>query len=336
MTAVIVPQIVPTRIHPHRFARNGMPVDPTLITQTSGALNNALAFRGKEVFRTAGVVPATGNVTVNWNRFYYHSSPYVRDVKVRFLLARDDKGPGSTDTATVTLTSGAFTGTATANVTAIQQISGAFDEMTQVDKIITGVPADADVAGVLSIAGARVISVCVWEMPPVFDTANGYVSTSYATNQQMLDAHRSGLVTLSNLIMRRGGSHVFNWCVNNDANAKTIASATDTNIIDGTTGTASNTAGYTLDLTNKKRFGSTKVATIIAHYGFVSAGAGGSFKVKRSSGTTMATISGINTTPQWRTTNLDMGDSVEKYNLMHATSAGTLSTIAVSCFQYEP
>lgn len=335
MTTVIVPQSVPQRIHGHRFARNGQPVDPTLINQTTEALNNALAFRGKEIFRSSGVIPATGNAVVNWNRFYYHSTPYVRDVKVRFLLARDNKGGGGTDSATLTLTSGAFTGTATANVGALAEVTGSFDEMLQVDKVITGVPADVDVAGVLSINNSRVISVCAWELPPAFDTANGYLLAGYGTNQPMYDAHRSGLVTLSNLIMRRGGSHVFNWCVNNDAVPKAIASATDTNIIDGSTLINSATAGYTLDLTNKKRFGSTKVATIIAHYGFVSAGSGGTFKVKRSSGTTMATISGINTTPQWRTTNLDMADSVEKYDLMHSTTAGTLNTIAVSCFQYE-
>ena len=48
MTTVIVPQSTPQRIHPHRFARNGQPVDPTLINQTTEALNNALAYRGKE------------------------------------------------------------------------------------------------------------------------------------------------------------------------------------------------------------------------------------------------------------------------------------------------
>lgn len=336
MSTVIVSPATPARIHAERYARNRQPVDPTLINTIATSLNHTLAYRGKEVFRSVGILPSTGNVVANWNRFYYHSSPYARDVKVVFLLARDSKGGGGTDSATLTLTSGVFTGTAVAQPGALAEVTGSFNEILQVEKIITGVPADADVAGVLAINNSRVISFCVYELPPTFDTIAGYLVSNFATNQPIYDIDRGNVAALINNMLRRGGSHVFNWCVNNDSAAKTVTSATDTNVIDASTVISASSAGFTINMINKVRAGATKATGILAHYGFVSAGSGGSFKVKSSAGTTLATIAGINTTPQWRTTSLDWPGTVDKYDLMHAASTGTISTIAVSAFLFEP
>ena len=330
MTVISVHNLAPPRINARRFARNGQPVDPALIESVSNNLNNALRYRGKEIFRMHGAIAAASPAgTARVGNFLYRSTPYVRDVAVMFVVARRS----SAGTVTVTLTNGAYTGTADITTSSIPPTTNAFDEISTTLKFIRDVPADVDVVGTIDAYLSRVISVTMWEIGPVPDTDNGYVFPTYSTNQNILDEDRAGLVTLANVMMRRGCAHVFNWCPDDSYVPVTTTSATYVNIIDGATTVSTSTAGYTLDMRNKHRYSETAVRCRFAYLGSVSAGSGGAVHLRDSTGAIVTSITGITTASSWRTVDFDLPYTRAKYDITHLTSAGTLSTRAISCFQ---
>lgn len=344
MTAVVIPRAQPARIDYKRFANNGDMPDAAFLTLVSDELNHVIKHHGKEVFRVVGHQCMYLNGTRNRWRFHYQSSPFSRAVAVRFTLARATAGyvfgggggHGDSPIATLTLTSGAFTGTATGNGPGAYTDGDEFNEYTNVVGIILGVPADALVSGVLSDTDSRLVAATVWELPLIGDnTDSGYALSNYQAGGPILATHRESVLTASNLMVRRGCSHLFNFSVDNQDVPRTTTSATNRNIIDDTSTTPSAaTPGYTLDMRYKGSVASTsgKVRALFCHYGAVSTGSGGSCRLIDQAGTVLGTISGITTTAQWRTVVVDLPATQTKYDIQHATSAGTLSTYAVSCF----
>lgn len=335
MTVVTIPNVVPVRIPAMRHARNGRVPDPALVSGISDSINNAIRYRGKEVFRAHGVprsTIATGTRT-RW-RFFYHSSPVVRDLAVYYMLA----APGVTGSyGSVTIAGGAYNQT-------IKMQSGAFadkgalgvvpDDLTEGIVYFRNVPADTDMSCFFADTNSRLFAVDVWEVGPfVEDTTSGYLQSGYVTNAPILDAQRAGIVAKSNDMMRRGCAHLANFAVQQPSVAVATSSAALVNVVDNSsTANTVNSPGYFLDLRNHS--GNSSYITL-AHYG-TSAGVG-AFSLVKPGGSVAATIA-IGAALQWRTVNFQIvGNAITKYDFMQSSVAGVVTeTHSVCIYKHNP
>lgn len=328
--------ILPTTIQGHRFARNGLPVDPLLLTATAASVVAVVKDHGKEYFRSSGLLNAT-NVTATQFRFACHSSSYTGSINVgvHFLIQRPATVGAFGDKVICELrnSAGVLQGSASVNVgTTPQNKIDSFNEILSVYKIISSIPADTDLFGAFVSINCKLLAVEVFEEGP----STGLVAIQvYQNGTPILDSHRQAFVDLTNKLTRRGGAQIFNWCMPTDTTARTIASATDTNLFDNTsTAITSSTPGYIVDLTKRSRRRiDNGVRCTFAHYGS-STTSNGVVKLLKENGSLIASIAVNGSTNAWRTVTATINASDEKLTVMHAATTGTTSSYAVSLFTH--
>ncbi len=351
MTAINIPLALQKRIRYQDYARNGKLVDARFGAALAQAANQSVYCRGKELFRWYGglialggngnvsYVPASNGTRARW-RFAGHTSKRVSKVRAELLIAEAAASTFRCGT-TVTLndiTGGITYGTASAFYGA--SLTGGTDVLSSwgVCVVDFDVPGDTDVYGVVQdFNGGRVVSGTIYELMLPGDDANGYVAGNYVATGPIQDIDREAVSTLARDHWKKGAAQSWNWCVNVDATPRTTTSATDKNLIDTSVTTVTTSSpGATLDFVNKAKFSSsTAVAVKMAVYGSVLSGTNGTVKLKNSSGTVVASVTGFSTTPGWLTTTFTLPNTKGKYDIMFSTAASTLSVGAVSIFEIE-
>jgi hypothetical protein len=332
MSVVSVPLVTPRPIGAHRFARNGFPVDPSLIAKASEGHNIALAHRGKEVFRSAGSMDNLVAETQTKWRFAFRSSPYITRLRVMMLL----QGPfaeGNNGTATLSVTDGGgFSGSVTANHSGLATTNtDPMNGIIQVIKTIT-IPANTLLFGAFTTLTCRLLAACVWEDSPEYDTVNGYVQPTYQSGQNILAGDRAQLATLSNLLVRRGGAHLFNFTCPSDTAPRTNSTFVFKNIIDGvSTGFGAADPGWRLDLRYKATRRASTVRCVLAHYGN-NTSASGVLRFFNENGSEEYVNMVLGSSVGWTTAVVNLPATFQRFIAMDYAGAGTTNTYAVSLF----
>lgn len=348
MTAISVSPNIRTLTQAARYTRNGRVPDAAFHTEMIGLMNSAAAFRGKEVFRSVGSIadiPAQAAGTRHRHRFAFHTGPFAEKITAVFVISSLTDGLTDNAYARLALTDSAGTVTTSANwyAGASPNVGGIastdYPDNFSIGFATLAVTADTDCYGLISdVDHARIVSVVVFEEALAPDTANGYVNSSVAANGPIFYQQREDLITAANLMWKRGGSQLANWCSEIDSAARVaVAVKADTNIVDNSSTTVSAaTPGFTLDLTGKSTLTGGGVECKMAAYGIRTGTAGNSgVKLKDSSGTTLLNLNGVGASLGWFVSTVTLPASKAKYDLQYFSSNGTTTIYAVSIWEYK-
>jgi hypothetical protein len=331
-----------------RFCRNGQHTHASLQNQLNSATNAAVLYRSKEVFSGGDWVLSGSAITsfgagdrARW-RFAFRTGAYSHAVYCVVIMAQPTSGltnntEGRLDIATSTTGSPA--------VQSAEFIYGnggsasGWPTLRVCKILIGGITADTEYYGTFyDVDYGRIQSACVFDLQSATENNNGYLAQNTTTHTPVLNLHRQNIAEISNALWQKGGAHVLNYSVNDGTAPNTLASATDTNVIDGTsTAISANTPGYTLDMTGKDRLSQTSGVPCVMKAFIKSSidGATARVRLKDSGGTTLATCSTTSTTAGWVSTTFNLPATSAKYDLMmSATGGATVSLYAASVYEY--
>lgn len=343
-----------------RFFRNGKYPDVSAFNEMNAQLNQLMVFRTKEAFSVQGPLglwpdgfggfwmgPPLGSAagTRNRWRFAFHTGPFHHA-----LLARVVMCPPHTDYANDTYSRlRIYSNTTESSLVSTTEFHygaspgptvphGGWQYHRVVDKFIDGLSPDTDYYALFSDENyGRLQSCAVADLASATEGNDGYLPTNFTEQSQILDEYRQNLVEVIPSLWKRGGAKVLNWTADPQFSPRTVAVNTATNIIDGTSTTySSSIPGYTLDFTGKNRLSQTGCPCVVKAFVSCTADVSGVVHLRDSSGTIVATCTntgGVGVA-NWAVSSVVQLTS-GKYYLTHQTAAGTLSTYAVSIYEYE-
>jgi len=332
----------PGLLHARKYVQNGFYPENALYVRLADGMNWLTSYRHREVFRWYSTIGGTVATSGTPFRFRFRSGYGATGLRARVILAPDATGAGTDPYVTIAVTE---VGVGT---TSLDFHGGANSGSGLGDAPSTWLPSYGDwvltpnAAHEVAISltdTPRVIAIMVHEYgtPSADESIDYFDRTSYVAGGPILDTSiqrtRQGL---SNMLRANGGLQV-NWGLY-DGSARTRSSATPINLIDNsTTGTpTSTTLGYRLVTTARNTLSRTTVPIEMAVYGSVSAGAGGTVRLRDTSGADGATVS-VTSTAAWYTAtgSISVG-SGQKYDLMYdGDGTNTLSVYAVSFYEWE-
>jgi len=346
-------------IQTDRYFRNGKPPDASVFSSMNEAMNQAMLYRTKEVFSYCGVLGAGGGLGVSsagagsrirW-RFAFHTSPYAHALFCRAFMYPQSAGFNSNAFAAMDITNAAGAVLTTANfyygTNPLQTANVAgWQYMKIVDKFIdlsaVGLAADTDYYGLVYDGDNGLIqSIAVADIQSMSENYAGYLPQNFTQESLILDEYRQNLVAPMPTLWKRGGAKVLNFTVDNSATSpRTIAVNTATNIIDSSSTTyGASIPGYTLDMTGKARLSqSSGCPCVMKVYVSCTSAANGVVHLRDSAGTIVATCTntgGAGVAGWIASAAFNLPANSSKYYLTHQTAAGTLSTHAVSIYEYE-
>lgn len=325
-----------------RWIRNGKHPNALLQNMIDQHVNQAVMYRPKCVFLspyTSVPLNSSGTTRTRW-RFAWHSGPYTRAIKVRVVVAPPNNGVANADSyvqCDVVDSLGAFaTVTETFHGGPVSNDIG-FDSHVTIDKIMTIRP-DLDYQGVFTeIAGGRIQSATVWELPSMTEFAGGYLVENLSPTGVIAFEYRQLVAQILRALWRRGKAHLMSFAVNQPP--MSISVATPTNVIDGTTTPNSTTVGQYLNLVGHARRteaianGGGGVPIKLAVHCDASGGGVANVVLKRSSnGATAASITiSPATGAGWKYAGGFLPDVLDKYDVYASTASGTfvLSSVCV-------
>ena len=342
-------------IQTDRFFRNGKMVDASAFNALNVQMNQAMAFRTKEVFSIMGDlgsapgIQATSNAgtTDRW-RFAFHTGPYTHCLLARAVLFPPSSNYGYDTYTKLKIFSDAIESTLV-NTTEFHygpgpstSSVGGWQYHRVVDHYIEGLTADTDYYGLISDQDyGRIQSIAIADLQSLTENFNGYLPTNFTEHTPVNAKFRQNLVSAMPGIWKRNGAKVFGWTTNLQVSfPQQTTSATAINLFDTTSTTyGASVPGYTLDMTGKARLGqqSTGVPIVVKAFVSCSSAASGVVHLRDSSGTVLATLTnGYGAgSAGWLSATALLPATVGKYYLTFQTAAGTFSVYAVSAWEQE-
>jgi hypothetical protein len=361
---VFVPAATSIDPAPRQMARNGLHPTASYAHRLRAIANNLARYRTKQV---ACFAPFTGpswadahpSSRVRW-RSYFHSSPYVSELRVVLSVFRQDFtdafGPPTNPAYVVVecrTTAGTLVGSLTLSggpapsqfpddfLFGPENIFYRFGVLLDATGVPAAIPASTDLQLTITEQNyALVLGCAIFEESSAADTANGYVDPTVHVSTPITSNARKDVADILRAVWTHGGGHLISWSRLLDStgayNPFTIASgASPTNVVDGTS-TAVNAAspGFTLDLSNNLRLvnpgGSPGVTISMAVYGKCTSAGNGVVRLFRSGTVGIVTASGFATTLGWVVASGFALSSVDKFDILASTAAGTLTVEAAS------
>lgn len=331
MSSVEVSPAFWARMQPPALARNGQLVGAFVENTMRSAMNQVLAFRGKELFAYAAPVSGipSGDTAsrVRW-RFAGHTSKSCARLHIHVLMARNNLVDANDSTCSFTEEGSAqtvewhFGGTSATDTP---------DEWAEFHGVMD-ITADTDVYGLFQEEkGGRLIAAVVYEEGKVPDTLNGYLSPTSA-GANIYDEDRRLLVERMIESWTTQGAHVWNFTADLTSSAPQNSTTTWKNLLDtGVTTVSAASPGATLDMTGKAtlRQEPTGVACIMKAYA-TTTGSTGKVRLVNSAGVAIATVNlTAPTASGWYLTTFYLPASAGKYDLQFALDAGLLNTVTV-------
>lgn len=356
MTVVNISAAVMPALPPRRWARNGQYPSAWLASQLAKRVNHLIYTKGKEVFaKSSGIanIPASsgagpGSTRDRW-RGAFHTSTRVTALYAEIVAAAPGSGIDNSYVRVRVLdSSGATIGDAVLNYpgplaagdTPARMNHGIVPVRSTTGAIATATSDDDCTLVVTDVGSARVASVTLWEVPLSPDTGSGYIDPNVGVMSPILKSFRSTLAQSIAAQWDVGSRHLSTWCVELDSAPRTIASATATNLIDGTTTGAPTTAtpGLYFDLTHCDRTKDTASGVLVNMrvYAKDTTAGNGTVELVDSSGVVHNSLTGFPVAAAWSgTSQVFLPASGGKYDLRFKTSVGTLSVWAVSLYLGE-
>ena len=345
MPGPFIPKTARERVSPHRLGDNGASVSGAGENLLATKINQALRYQRKEVFGYSSIydsaLASSATARVRW-RSAFHSGVLATRLVIRAVMKPADattSGPYAVfavadDAGRTSSVQMDYGGQGTTTVPALEGYG--FVRVTldiRPDTNYTASFTDYD--------GAILVSACVHEESATNET--GYIDSSdlmrpvYSTTRQQMMESMDDLWALN-------ASHVFNFTVDTDDNARFMTnSSTARNVIDdsSTTVTAA-TPGYTIDLRYKNRRSKTTVPCVFRVCGYAdTSGRPGAAYLLNSSGTALATVvigHNASAAPVWWSALVDLPATEAKYDIHFAgygTSSPSNRTYFYACSLYE-
>ena len=341
---ITTPRQVQPSIQVNQWARNGKQPNATLSTTMSQALNQAVMFRGKEVW--GGGASFTGYPTsagtgdrARW-RFAFHTGPYTANLYAIVIMRQPTAGT----TASYSRLDLTPAGGSVQSTTFYYGQAGFNAYMESLHPITQIIPVIADTdytASWVDVDNGIMLTGCVYELASLTQNFSGYLPENFVGTGPIYAEDRGNLVTVANAMWRRGGSQCFNFSVDNGTSPLTTTSSTWTNVLDQTsTGQPTpNTLGYWLDMSAKgrKTQQASGVPIVLAAYGSSSNQAACGVRLVDQNNKQIVVLTISSSVAGWVTVQGTLPATYAKYDLqMQATGGATLSLNAVSCYEYEP
>lgn len=342
MSLISTPETMPRLLQPYQYANVGHIPQAGWMRRLSDVVNHCRRWRGKELYSSAGamIIPTSGGAAARARCYFRcHTGYGARRFLIGYSIARAKAvaaSPGGIRFTAVPVGGGS---TITRDIT-----YGAIDAGTTVqdalDELGIGIMITADCVEnktyectVEDFQEGRLQHVVVLTEAKAPDTANGYLDPNFAVNQDILDKHRQDLVQKATELYLQNSQPLINFSTNLDSSVSTIAGATETNIVDGTsTAVNANTPGFYVDLTYKRTLARATVPVVFAVLAQTTAGILGVVKLKDSTGT-IATISGITTVKGWFTTTANLTANAGKRDIhANADAPNSIKVFAACCY----
>lgn len=334
-------QYITLPIRGYRYVRNGLYPDAAFQNILADRANFAAAYRNRCVFTHGTPIadlpshPAPSTVT-RW-RFSFHSSAHAKYLYVHFLVATIDKDPNGSCSVKLTLrqADGTTVGRAEhhyGSITALPETPAFFSTATvplNDNGTIVEIPADEPLFGTFEdINGARLVGVAVWEV-----NAHPGLPENHGVTGPIHDEDRADIATVVRGLWTTQAAPLICWTSETDDDAPAVEDAA-VNVIDGSASFATSSAGYTLDLRNRRRVSSSTVPCVM--YVYASAeNVDGEVAIINSSGD-VATVEISAGSAAWYSTTVHMPASLAKYDIQVRGSLGNPVTVyAVSLYQHE-
>jgi hypothetical protein len=346
-------------IQVYKHARNGKAPDAWLINALCEATNQSMLYRTKEVFHSSGCVGTFGSDIqssggagdrTRW-RWAFHTGVYSRALLVNMIMTPQDSGLSANSSARIDIYSSAtYGGSPVASATFNHganpggtTIVAGLAYLKPLQQMIEGLTPDTDYYGIAyDVDNGRMVSCSVAEMQSATETFAGYMPQNITAESSILDVYREKIATAQYNLWRRSAGTVFTHSVDLGTSPAVVFSATPTNIFDiSFTTYGSAIPGLYLNMDGKTRLSqaATGVPVRFCAYVDVPAANTGVVNLRDNSGSSVIQISQAGPYTGWVTTTgyLPNAGTVDKYYLTHHRSAGagTISTFAISCFQYE-
>lgn len=354
MTAIVIDPLVPARIKPNYFCRNGQLVDPTYQSRCASRINQIMSLCTKEVGSVWGF-PGAVTGRSKW-RFRHHVSPSCSALVFRLLMNASDSTSGayctievwnSTDT-TLHESRSVWAGTAigqTVNLVVDEMTTqlAALDATSYADTVVNiyvytpftgGGLSSGQITGLL--VGATVYEAA---LPP--DTNNGYINQTYAAFQPINATDHSDILVNGSELWRHGASALFSWCCLEDVNSVGGTSShvpsnntnSIKNIFDSSITCNDSSLGFRFDISGNRRVSSTSVpCKFAANLGSVGTGDVACRLRDGFTGATLATI--VATQPgfgTWFDEDVNIPASTTKID---ASIIGDLNGTGTTCLLY--
>lgn len=336
-----------------KYCQNGIPPSAQYWNQLNEQTNQAALFRPKQVFSYSSRLGINGltigtsasGSTPLW-RFAFHLGPYSTRLMIHVVMGPPDAGFGTASYGKLLLHTSATEAVAVSTSTFYygtppsSSYANGFQYLKESKIPVEGLTANTTYyARFDNYDYGQIVCASVFELPSLTENLSGYLPQTLGQDSEVLAVYRQNVATVQKNIWKYGAPTVLNWTADPQSSPKTIASATATNLIDGTSTTyGSSIPGYTLDMTGKDRRMQTSGVPVkmFAHVSCTSA-SNGTVVLRDSSGVAVITLT--NTygagVAGWISGTGFLPASSGKYYLTHSTAAGTLSTKAVSLIEYE-
>lgn len=347
MTAVVIPRDAKKPLAVGKYARNDRPVNASFQRSLAELAGYAAYVRNRIIFRSHGtlLIPnSTGSDRVR-ARFAWHSGPYASALSARFVMAQQDNGTVTAPYASLKVydSAGVLFGVALARFGAAAAATDAPDYLGERSATLVNpsneieivyLDPDTDYTAVLTEHdNARVQSIAVGEIGLNPDTSNGY-APMVSVGGPILDTDRSTVATMASQLYRRGGAHLWNWYAETDASAPTIASATYTNVIDGTSTTVNGfSPGATLDLRYRDRLKDAGDVPVVMKVYASATAAAGVVRLVDLDGTLLSVP--VTGAAGWYAVNGMLPNTLIKYDIHAAASSGSVTVYSVSIYQVD-
>jgi hypothetical protein len=339
-----------------RWCRNGQHPHVTFQNLLNQQANAAVLYRSKQVFSfgdTISSIPADPSIAsfgvgdrARW-RFAFRTGPYTHALYCVVVMRPQTSGYttnsyGRLDIATNTAGTPAVASQTFGYGVDPSNGTGALNTWTGfrvIMNFIDGISPDTEYYGTFyDVDYGRILSACVFDLQSLTEHNDGYLGQGKTTHSPVLTQDRLNVVSISNALWQKGGSHVWNFSVNDGTAPLSIGSTTATNIIDQTsTAISAATPGATLDMRNKDRISQTSgVPCVMKMFAKTSAASTGSVLLKDSAGSTIATCTTTSTTAAWTSVSFNLPATVDKYDLQFKNSVGagkTTELYAVSIWE---
>jgi hypothetical protein len=338
-------------IQPDLFCRNGKRPDVALINRLDEAANQSVLYRGKEHFAAVGafapnLVPFGAGDRTRW-RFAFHTGPYAHALYVLVgMTPPGTSGASSNAYCRLDIYSDAAMATLVKSETFVHGVnptgtaagSYGWEYLKPLEKFVTGLSPDTDYYGKFTdVDYGQIEHACVCDLQSMTENYSGYLPQNITTHSAVLDKYRQNLATIFHQEWKRGGSRVLWWGVDDGTAPLVRSSATDVNVVDGTsTAVSASTPGYTLDMRGKARVSQISgVPVVMKAFGNCAFGSG-IVKLKNSAGSTVATVSVNAASNAWFSTSFNLPATVDKYDLHYAgTGVGSLTLYNVIVYEHE-
>lgn len=335
MPAITIGKLIAPRVHPQRWANNGMVVDYVLEGRLRAALNQAAKWHTKCLFRSPGklIAPPAAAVAsrARW-RGRGHTGPLTEHLAIVMTLTLPGVGvaaEGLFGRCAVTEVGGATTNVDFYYGSTSSTASG--DVPAHHSRALFLIPASPDTTyefafsdhgvvggGTIGSGGVctRLVSASIHEIKLPSHTLNGYLDPGIGVMMPIYDSHRDVAYDLATQLWKLGGATCVPLTTETDAEVVTRTSDTPANLANDSVTTLGAHPRFKLDLRNRNRRSKTTVPMVLSAFAGVAGGGVAYAQLYNAAGSFIGEVEITGATPAWHADTIQVPAVEDEYAVM--------------------